>query len=277
MKVALCLSGHARTYAFTHQFWNHHVLSKFDTDIFMHVWDTVGPRSFGKGRSEHSPLPREDYDSGILPSPKLDVNHVMSVWNPKTIVVENYDSLHQSFTEQVRPVIEERDRRGIPAGFEHHHPLSVRSMLYKRFQCNRLKIDYERLYNMKYDLVIQTRSDVAITGDILPEVWENKKTLYFHNCRSNTPDPEINDFGVMGSSESVDLWCNFFNHSFRVFDKIRSEENFFKFLNPHKMYVQYLAQEYQEYKEMDINLSIVRDSGIILGWDHAKATIRGVM
>ncbi len=277
MKVALCVSGHARTYAFTHQFWHRHLISKFQTDVFMHLWDTIGPRSFGEGRSEHSPLPREDFDSGILQSSTLDINHIAKLWNPTSIVVEKYDTMHNALTQQVTPIIYERDRRGIPAGFEHHHPLSVRSMLYKRFQCNRLKIDYERMYNMKYDLVIQTRTDVAITGDISSEILEDSNKLYFHNCRSVTPDPEINDFGAIGASEKIDLWCNLFNQQFRVFERIRGDDNFFKFLNPHKMYVQYLMEENQEYKEMDINLSIVRDSGIILGWDHAKKTIQEVM
>lgn len=277
MRVALCLSGHARTYVFTQQFWNMNLFSKFQTDVFMHLWETVGPRSFGPDRSEHQPLPREDYHSGINPSQRLDITHVVDVWKPVSITVENYDTLHTSFANAVTPILKERDRRGIPAGFEHHHPLSVRSMLYKRYKCNELKRSYEKLHNMKYDLVIQSRPDVVLTQQLVDQVLLDHSKLYFHNCRSQTPDPEINDFGAIGTSEQIDMWCDLYEKVDGLFDRIRQEENFFKFLNPHKMYVQYLTQENQPYQEMDVHLSIVRDSGIVLGWDHSRKIIQGAM
>ncbi len=276
-RVALCLSGHVRTYKFTRQFWIHHVLSQYKVDVFMHLWDTVGPRSFGDNRTEHNPLPRTDYDSGIVPSNKVDANEVSGIWNPVSLVIENYEDLHNTFVQQVQPILDERDRRGIPAGFEHHHPLSVRSMMYKRFKCNELKSEAESVLGKKYDLVIQTRPDVAITDHIQPIMWTDQSNLYFHNCRSVTPDPEINDFGCMGSSTAVDTWCNLYNKVDSLFDVLKQDDNYFKFLNPHKMYVQYLKSENQPYVESDIGLSIVRDTGIVLGWPHAQNIIRGMM
>lgn len=273
LNIALCLSGHARTYYFTKQFWDEHVLSNHNVDVFMHVWDTIGPRSFGAGRTETFPEPRSDYDSGIIDSPYIDVEHIKSVWNPVDLVVEDYNSLHETFCKQIDPILRERDRRGIPAGFEHHHPLSVRSMLYKRHKCNELKTHYEKVNNKTYDLVIQTRPDVAITHPILDEVILNNKLLHFHNCRSVTPDPEINDFGCMGSSEQINIWCDLYNKIDSLFDVLKNDDNFFKFLNPHKMYVQYLMSQNTPYKELDIGLSIVRDTGILLGWPHAKNII----
>lgn len=276
-KIALCFSGHARTFYFTKQFWQHHLLSKYEVDVFIHLWDTVGPRSFGPNRTEYSPEPRTDYDSGILHSDSIEITDIINTWNPKSIVSERYEDMHDAFVNGVQPILNERDRRGIPAGFEHHHPLSVRSMLYKRFKCNELKQQVEIESGKKYDLVIQTRPDVAITSELLSIVENDTSVLYFHNCRSTTPDPEINDYGCVGTSENVDTWCNLYNKVDELFDKLKHDDNFFKFLNPHKMYVQYLASEGQPYKEMDIGLSIVRDTGIVLGWPHAQNIIRGLM
>jgi hypothetical protein len=277
MKIALCLSGHMRTHVWAHQFWQKNLLSLYDVDVFIHTWDTVGPRSFGKYSTEHNPVPREDYNSGILSSPEINISEVISTWNPKQFVVDAYADFHDTFQKQIVPILNERDRRGIPAGFEHHHPLSVRSMLYKRFVCNQLKIEYEQVNNMKYDLVIQTRPDIVLTSPISDDILHDHSLLYFHNCRSVTPDPEINDFGCIGSSENIDVWCDLYNKIDLLFSILQKEQNFFKFLNPHKMYYQYLLQENRAYKELDINLSIVRDSGIILGWPHAQQLIQEVM
>jgi hypothetical protein len=274
LKIALCLSGHARTYYFTKQFWDQNVFAEHNVDVFMHVWDTIGPRSFGKNRTETFPEPRSDYDSGIIDSPYVDIDHIKSVWNPVEIVTEDYNSLHEMFCKEITPILHERDRRGIPAGFEHHHPLSVRSMLYKRYKCNELKNAHESNNNIKYDLVIQARPDIAITQAILSEVVLNKDLLYFHNCRSVTPDPEINDFGCMGSSENIDVWCDLYNNIDSLFDVLKNDDNFFKFLNPHKMYVQYLMSQSKMYKEIDLGLSIVRDTGRVLGWPHSQNIIK---
>ena len=272
-RIALCMSGHARTYRFTKQFWDFHVLSKYNVDVYMHLWDTIGPRSFGINKTEHSPDPRLDCDSGILTSDTLDINDIKAVWNPVDIEIEKYSDKHESFVSLVQPIIKERNRRGIPEGFEHHHPLSVRSMLYKRYKCNELK----NKSGETYDLVIQTRPDVAITSDIIPNVWTEPKKLYFHNCRSVTPDPEINDFGCMGTSVAVNTWCELYNKIESVFFMLKEDKNYFKFLNPHKMYVQYLNFMNQPYEELDIGLSIVRDTGIVLGWPYAQNIIKGMM
>jgi len=275
MKVALCLSGHVRTYYFTKQFWDENLFGRgLNVDVFMHIWDTIGPRSFGHNRTEHYPEPRLDLDSGILESPAINLDHVQHVWNPTSIAVENYDDKHQTFVDQITPILEERDRRGIAAGFEHHHPLSVRSMLYKRYKCDSLLQEYKRTNNVKYDLVIHTRPDVVLTQPLLNEVTNNNDTLYFHNCRSVTPDPEINDFGCMGPEQQGNIWCDLYNRIDTLFDRIKNEDNFFLFLNPHKMYVQYLKSQNINYKETDLGLSIVRDTGIVLGWPHAQNIIR---
>jgi hypothetical protein len=262
-----------RTHLLTHAFWQNNLLSLHEVDVFIHTWDTVGPRSFGKYSTEHAPRPREDFDSGILSSPNINVDEVVNTWKPLQFVVESYENLHATFEQQIIGVLNERDRRGIPAGFEHHHPLSVRSMLYKRFKCNKLKCAEEIKMGKKYDLVIQTRPDIAVVNPFVSDTLDGSDILHFHNCRSVTPDPEINDFGCISSSEAMDVWCNLYNKIDGLFDILRHDDNYFKFLNPHKMYVQYLMNEKQTYKEIDLRLSIVRDTGIVLGWERDKNVI----
>lgn len=272
MKVALCLSGHSRTFDKTYQFWKENLLDQHQTDVFMHLWETSGPRNFGEGKSEQfNPDPREDFDSGILSTPRIEFHSIMAKWLPRVLNIQDYNEMEDDFKQKITPVLQERDRRGIPAGFEHHHPLSVRSMLYKRFRANQVKNQWANLKGIEYDIVIQTRTDVALTAPIsLPD----PSKIYFHNCRSVTTDPEICDFGAIGTTKTIDTWCNLYNEVDELFDILKNDDNYFKFLNPHKMYVQYLQWKNQPYEETDLGLSIVRDTGIVLGWPNAQQTIK---
>lgn len=273
MKIALCMSGHARTYDQTFKFWKKNLLDSHDVDVFMHLWDTIGPRWFGEGRVESSnPAPREDFHSGIIDSPVIDVNDIIKLWNPLSIVVENYEKFHETFKRDALPTIEERNKRGIPAGFEHHHPLSVRSMLYKRAECNLLKAKEESRMKQSYDVVIQCRPDVALTQPIADDVLNNVKTVYFHNSRSVTKDPEICDFGSIGPSAFINFYCDLYDDLDDQMDTVG--ENFFQFLNPHKMYARYFLENHVPYEERDLGLCILRDNGIILGWPHATQIVR---
>ena len=267
MKIALCMSGHARTYDKTYQFWQENLLSNYDVDIHLHLWDTIGPRSFGRGRNEDAPLPRGDFESGILPSSEINRNNeVWNLWNPATMTFNFYDQYHTTFSREIKPILEERDRRNIPAGFEHHHPLSVRSMLFKRMKCN----DILHRYGTTYDVVIQTRMDVAPAQ---PMKLDIPAEIQFHNCRSVTSDPEIADFAAIGTPDMIDVWCDLYNAELELFNVIKNEDNFFNFLNPHKMYVRYLKSRNQPYIEKDLGLCIVRDTGHLLGWPHDKQRI----
>lgn len=276
MKIALCLSGHARTHETVHKFWQKNLFAPehgHDVDVFIHTWDTIGPRWFGDGRSEAmNPLPRADFHSGIVESPPFDINSMRDLWNPISMVVEDYEQYHDSFANDVIPVLEERNRRDIPAGFEHHHPLSVRSMLYKRAKCNELKTQYEVLTGIEYDLVIQARPDVALTEPLSQVVMNTKDRIFFHNSRSVTREPEICDFGAIGTSLRVNFYCDLY---YVLDNELRNVgEDFFQFLNPHKMYVRYFLRNHMNYEERDLGLCIVRDSGQILGWPHAANIVR---
>lgn len=273
MRIALCLSGHARTYDLTHKFWKKNLMAYHETDVFMHLWDTIGPRWFGENRVESlNPAPRPDFHSGIIASPIIDINQIRDIWEPLNIVVEQYEPLHQVFARDVQPVLQERDKRGIPAGFEHHHPLSVRSMLYKRILCNRLKMDREVLLGGRYDLVIQCRPDVALTQPLAEDVIGGSGPIYFHNSRSVTKEPEICDFGSIGTSEQVDFYCELFNNLQEELQSVG--DDFFQFLNPHKMYVNYFKHHNTAYIEKDLGLCILRENGIILGWPHAANIVK---
>lgn len=276
MRIALCLSGHSRTHETVYKFWLKNLMARehgHDVDVFMHLWDTVGPRWFGEGHSESmSPLPRPDFHSGIIKSDPTDLNSVKKLWLPVSMVVENYDEYHNSFICEVKPVLDERDRRGIPAGFEHHHPLSVRSMLYKRMKCNDLKTEHEIRTGLDYDVVIQARPDVALTVPLSPEILNTTDRIMFHNSRSVTKDPEICDFGAVGTSNRVNFYCDLYHELDNELKLVG--DDFFQFLNPHKMYVKYFEHNHMAYEERDLGLCIVRETGNILGWPHAAKIVR---
>jgi len=271
VRIALCMSGHARTYDKTYDFWYNNLLSQCYTDVFIHVWDTLGPRWFGSRPEGDRPETRKDYHSGILDSPTVDEESIKKVWNPRSIVIEKYESIHETFQNDIQPILDERNRRNIPEGFEHHHPLSVRSMLYKRMKCNELKSFEEFAIGAQYDVVIQTRLDVLPTRPFDNNIFQNQKAIYFHNSRSATPHPEICDFAAMGTSEQIDLWCNLYYNVNKELDSVG--DNFFEFLNPHRLYVKYLLNNNMPYVESDLGLCILRDTGIVLGWKNDKKIV----
>ncbi len=42
MKIAVCLSGHLRTFDANYESWETHLFSKYDCDTFLHTWDVTG-------------------------------------------------------------------------------------------------------------------------------------------------------------------------------------------------------------------------------------------
>lgn len=120
MRIALLMSGHARTYERTHWGWYDHLFSEFDTDVYFSIWDTIGPRNMmPDGR---------DYESGVTPSSLIDVKDIESIWNPKALHVELYDKFHNEFLTRAQKWYTVRDRLGLRTI---DRPLANFSMYYK--------------------------------------------------------------------------------------------------------------------------------------------------
>lgn len=142
MKVAVCLSGHTRTFLDTYQSVQEHLLSKYDCDCFIHTYHTSGFRTGVNGSDERFLLSGEA------------VNRVMEIYQPKHIMIEDNDAcmtMHNPANYG--------DRRRI---MPETNVRAVLSMFYSIKRSNDLKSRYERDNGFIYDVVMRLRFDDLI-------------------------------------------------------------------------------------------------------------------
>lgn len=137
----------------------------------------------------------------------LDVNrgsnfNLLEKFNFETLLVENYKSkkihfqkMYDFFNFKIHDAPPRTD-------------LGIVSMFYSIYQSNSLKRKYEILNNMKFDKVVRIRFDSN---------FENKN-LDLKNISSDLLIPSgndwcggINDQFAIGSSESMDIYCDLYN------------------------------------------------------------------
>ncbi len=133
-KVALCISGHLRTFDSNYPSVKTNILDKLDCDVFIHTWDILG-LSYRSGDSNL-------YNTQT--SRALDI--INKLYNPKKIVIEKSKKFN------VTPLMQKH------AGFRDID--GMLSMFYKIEECNKLKREYEKENGFKYDFEIRFRGDL---------------------------------------------------------------------------------------------------------------------
>lgn len=123
MRIALCLSGQARSYKKAHEYVNKNLLRHFEVDVFVHTWRPVYSRA-----------------------------HFY------TNLQETYSPINLVMDENLPP--ETNSDLFVP---NHSHPANFcTSMFYSIYKSNDLRVKHELLNNIKYDFVIRSRFDLAL-------------------------------------------------------------------------------------------------------------------
>lgn len=241
MKIALLMSGHARTYDRTFHGWNDYLLSKYDVDVFLDLWDTLGHRdNVQDGR---------DNLSGVIDTKAVDVNNICDIWNPVSIHIEKYDNiLHEYFRERAKEWYRLRDEFNLR---KIDRPLANFSMWYKWKSAFRLLRD-------DYDLVIRTRPDVILRNTLPPEVFLDPSYVYIPIAGSWGGD-EISDYMTIGTQEQIQKICNLYDDLDKMKKWAVKIGDFTKVLYPHKMLHYYMDVMINlSYKQINIDCEIVR-------------------
>lgn len=239
------MSGHARTYMETYEFWRDNLLLHHDVDVFFHIWDTIGPRQMGGGL---------DGQSGVLSSDPVDVNHVQQIWNPKQIWVDQYLYFHQRFLVQADRWYKTRAGLGLR---DIDRPLANFSMYYKWYMCNEMKKRYAEQNNIQYDMVIRTRPDIGLLSPLPKRCFTNQKRTYVPIEGSWAPD-EISDYMIIGTNEQLDHWCNIYNEIDDKYEKALADGDFTKALYPHKLFYYHFVDHNKPFRALNINCKIFR-------------------
>ena len=167
MKIALCLSGQARSVEAGYQFHKKNILDGNDVTVFFHTW-----------ASEDNPYAK-----------------ALELYKPGNWSVEeslNVDLSKYTRTPPPSPNWKVKDGR-----------MSTYAQLYAIERCNTMKCIYEQENEMTFDWVIRSRFDFAINARIPFDELDNSK-LYIPNCRMVPTRDFGNDQFAFSSSENMD-------------------------------------------------------------------------
>jgi SAM-dependent methyltransferase len=184
VKTALCISGHLRTFEDNYQSVKTHILDKLDCDVFIHTWDIMG-------------LSYRFTDGSLyaIETQRL-AERIKQLYNPKKMVMEPAQTFKASPLMHARQL----DHRDIPG---------ILSMYYKIEACNKLKSEYEKEQNFKYDCVIRFRGDLYMESDLPIDNITNLNYLFV---------PIFGNFGgvcdqfAYGSSDIMNVYSSLYSN-----------------------------------------------------------------
>lgn len=224
MKVAVCISGHLRSFSEGYDYFFKNIIEAnpgFKFDFFVSTWDVRDWRT--EDRNKHTKNIFEDFNN---------------IYNPVTMDIEDnivWDtSKYMPHVHNVRWL--KKGYGGIRSNGGH-----ILGMYYKIKKSNDLKVSYELKNNFKYDLVIRHRTDFAIEKSInLERILDNaKETIYIPNCdeKARNSGIPIRDVFAVSSSENMDYYSSLFdNIDFIVkkYDMFRPEPMLYNYLSENK-------------------------------------------
>jgi hypothetical protein len=144
MRVAIIIAGHLRCWKQMYPYFKANFIDKYDTpDIFISTWNDEGWWTWGN-------------DKGIYESSDpINFDEVRQAYQPKDLKHDNYDEYDVFFRERSEKFINK-------IGW----PKNVISMTYRWLDGCRLLDYYAKSNNIHYDLVIRTRTDLEVIGDL---------------------------------------------------------------------------------------------------------------
>jgi hypothetical protein len=212
MKLAICLSGHLRTYQQTIENFLKvkDFLSQFsDIDIFISTWDTINSNS-SWSRSLNTTSENND---------EINEKEIIQLYKPRKINIENFNKLKHLFLTKnftdFNPQENLKDKRRGDNDF-----LYAVSQFYKIFDCNSLKSQYENQNGFIYDLVIRQRFDHSFINFVDLNSLNREIVHIGINHEYDLQDPTWTlsngystcDQFAIGSSKNMDLYSSVYSN-----------------------------------------------------------------
>lgn len=185
MRVALCLSGHLRSYNKAFSSLQTAILETYRPDVFLASWNTYGYDGI-RG------------DSSVINS-RVQLDELQDLYNPKALSIES-----------VKTWEAEKYRSNICLG--NRNPQIILGMFYSIWKANELKKNHEKKHGFTYDCVIRARPDLRF--DNVLEIAEGDG-IYVPGFGSYNGIAD--QFGY-GSSEYMDRYSNTINNIDLLFD-----------------------------------------------------------
>jgi hypothetical protein len=191
MKVAICLSGHLRTYKKTHDSFKSRLENLYDSKVFIHTWD-----NYSSGRGD------------ISTSSKIDIEDVKSTYSPADLIVEP----QRHFELKDHPTL-----RTTP-----NPPANVVSKWYSSKKSFELCKNWENKNNEKFDVIVSCRSDMLFHENVT--LLKDPGIVYTPGGNGGPPGT-IHDYFAFGDSGVMGTYFDVYDK----FDSIVSELNVSRF------------------------------------------------
>lgn len=191
MKVALCLSGHLRSYDKAFQSLRASILEVCNPDVFIFTYDKIG-------------FDKSDRGDSHLINKNTDQNHLNQLYHFKKILIE-----------KIKVFDTKKYLSRLGSGVR--NPSTIPGMYNGIKKANDLKSEYEQEHNFKYDLVIRARFDSYFTNQLdQNEFGQINSGILFPNFGSYSG---LNDQFFFGNSDNMNTICNTYNHLDSFFDQ----------------------------------------------------------
>lgn len=228
LRVALCISGHLRTFEQNFISVREHILNRFNCDVFIHTWDTLG-------------MPYRQLDSRVH-NIKTDhmVETINRIYAPKKLIIEPTKRFLVSNLMHKAMI----DYRDIPG---------ILSMFYKIEVCNNIKSEYERENNFLYDIVIRFRGDLCMMAPLPINQDTNLNRLFI---------PQYGNFSglcdqfAFGSSQVMDIYSSLYSNLEKHLETGAK-------LNPEKILLYHVEANHLLVEKSNVKFVIKRSNGLV--------------
>lgn len=212
MKIAICLSGHLRTYQ--HTIGNFLKLRDFlkqlgEVDVFISTWDILNSNS-SWSRSLNTTSENNN---------NINEKEIIELYKPTKINIQNFNSLKHLFLTKnftsFKPSEELKDSRRGDKDLLYSIP-----QFYKIFDCNSLKSLEENEKGFTYDFVIRQRFDHFFSNFIDLNSLDKDIVYIGIEHQYNLQDPKWTlsngysacDQFAIGSSQNMDLYSSVYTN-----------------------------------------------------------------
>lgn len=178
MKIALCLYGNLRTYNKCYRSLYKRIIEKYDTDIFIHTWNTL------------------DNKSSAWHNYKCDSENVLD----NTFLESLYKIYGATSIEMENQVLE--DLGYVNTTSRRISKFALKCMVHSMAEVNRLRYEYQCKYNIEYDYIVFTRPDILFYHDLELEKYIDKTSENcFYTAGSINNSIRLNDLRRFGATD----------------------------------------------------------------------------
>jgi hypothetical protein len=195
MKVALCLSGQSRMFKSSYESLKSNILDHYDCDIFIDTWKFANMK---QGFRLSYKYPEE----GTL-------EELFELYQPKVLNIERFDEAFETICLNFESLISSRQ-----GGRDDNFVRRYYAMLYKIYNCNKIKNEYSAKFRINYDIVIRSRLDTLYTSkinlipntDLIADIYGNGIS-------------QAGDIFAYGNTNDMNIYSNLFLELMNYFNQ----------------------------------------------------------